>query len=158
MAHLENKKLEAPIEKGYYQLFYHDDGKWEPYEESINSAANLYLQDGAAEFSICGYLINVTDLVQINAKTGYKRKIKMELNKKRKIAPLWTAEIETSKYEPYGSDVNDALEKGYQEFVEKKRKETVIQVGKYYYNINYDTMKQTNTISKTSRRIKRVMI
>lgn len=106
ISHLESKKLEKPVERGYYLFSYEDSGKWEPYDESINSACNLYLQDDMAKFVVCGYEIDVEKMIQINSKTKFERKIRMELDKKRVPKPLWIAEVESLKYQPYGSDTN----------------------------------------------------
>jgi hypothetical protein len=39
-----------------------------------------------------------------------------------------------------------------------RRKEATVKAGKYQYDIEFSTFKQINFLSRTSRRIKRIMI
>lgn len=51
--------------------------------------------------------------------------------------PLWIAEVENRKYEPYSDATNDEIEKAYAQFLKGNRKGVLIKTGHYNYDIDF---------------------
>ena len=81
----------------FFEFYYKDGDSWKEYPLHNNLVANLHLRRGETEFIIMGYRVDINKMVQLNLKSHFSRKIKMECDRNRVQQPIWTSETDSNK-------------------------------------------------------------